>query len=66
MKAITPEGATKDIADHTIYIKIKLSGFLQTLRSWLSYLQDNPAMVVTVILIPVFGFLGKQYFDRKK
>jgi hypothetical protein len=63
--AETPEGATRDIDDRTFYIRIKMVGLGQVIRSWLVYLQDNPGMVITVILIPLIGYFGKRYFDRR-
>jgi hypothetical protein len=60
-----PEGKPKDIDDRTFHIKIKITGFWQMLRTWWIYLQDNPGMVVTVILIPLIAYLGKRYFDRR-
>ena len=63
--AETPEGTVKDIDDRTFYVKVKLAPPTQMVRSWWSYLQDNPALVVTVILIPLIAFFGKRYFDRK-
>lgn len=63
--AETPEGATRDIDDRTFFIRIKMVGFGQVIRSWLVYLQDNPGMVLTVILIPLIGYFGKRYLDRR-
>lgn len=60
-----PAGDFEDIDDRTFYIKVKMVGIGQTIRSWISYLQDNKGMVVTVILIPLFAYFGKRYFDRK-
>ncbi len=64
--AETPEGVIKDIDDRTFYVKVKLTPPIVVVRSWWSYLTDNPAMVVTVILIPLIAYFGKRYFDRKK
>lgn len=64
--AETPAGTVKDIEDRTFYIKVKMIGTYQVIRSWWAYLQDNPGMVVTVILIPLVAFLGKRFFDRKQ
>lgn len=63
--AETPEGVVKDIDDRTFYVKVKLANPDDVVRSWWSYLTDNPAMVITVILIPLIAFFGKRYFDRK-
>lgn len=63
--AETPSGAQKDIDDRTFYIRIKMTGPFQMIRSWLTYLQDNPGLVLTVILIPLIAFFGKRYFERR-
>lgn len=63
--AVTPNGVTKDIDDKTFFIKVKMMGTCQLIRSWWAYLQDNPGIVVTVILVPLIAFFGKRFFDRK-
>jgi hypothetical protein len=63
--AETPTGKPKDIDDRTFHIKIKITGFWQMVLSWWIYLQDNPGMVVTVILIPLIAYIGKRYFDSR-
>lgn len=63
--AETPAGEPKDIDDRTFYIRIRMTGPNQTVRSWVTYLQDHPGLVLTAILIPMLGFFGKRYFERK-
>jgi hypothetical protein len=60
-----PVGTQVYIDDRTFFIKVKMVGIGQTIRSWITYMQDNKGMVVTVILIPLFAYFGKRYFDRK-
>ena len=64
--AETPSGVQKDIDDRTFFIKVKMTGPVQMIRSWGTYLQDNPGLVLTVILIPLIASFGKRYLDRKK
>lgn len=63
--AETPESAPKDIDDRTFYIRIRMTDPGQTARGWLAYLQDNPELFLTAILIPLIAFFGKRYFDRR-
>jgi len=59
-----PDGSKEAFQAQSIPIKIDVQRNL--LRRVWNYMIDNPGIVLTAILIPVLGFLGRSLFNRKK
>jgi len=62
---IVSEGPNEVLDDRNLNIHIDINNSSLFRRIWI-YLLDNPAIIVTVILIPVIAFFAKRWLDRKK
>jgi hypothetical protein len=56
--------STEELENRKIPIRIKLEQNM--IRKLWAALLDDPKYFLTVILVPVIGYLGKKYFDKKK
>jgi hypothetical protein len=56
--------ASEKLEDRSIPIRIKLEQNI--LRKLWTVLLDDPKYLLSAILIPLFAFFGKRYFDQKK
>lgn len=63
--AEAPNGTVKTIDDKTIYIKVKIKN-RQIIRDIWIYLMDNPQFIIAAILLPLIGYFGKRYIERKR
>lgn len=56
--------SSEELENRKIPIRIKLEQNM--IRKLWAALLDDPKYFLTVILVPVIGYLGKKYFDKKK
>jgi hypothetical protein len=56
--------STEELENRKIPIRIKLEQNM--IRKLWAALLDDPKYFLTVILVPLIGYLGKKYFDKKK
>jgi len=59
-----PDGSKEAFQAQSIPIKIAIQRNL--LRRVWAYMIDNPGIVLTAILIPLFGFIGRSIFNKRK
>jgi len=55
----------KDFEDKFLLIKVKIKSFWDIIRDWLVYLTNNPAYVISAILIPLIAYFGNRYFSNR-
>ncbi|MBX9782627.1 MAG: hypothetical protein K2X48_04950 [Chitinophagaceae bacterium] len=55
--------ASEELENRSIPIRIKLEQNI--IRKLWAVLLDDPKYLLTVILVPVIGYFGKKYYDRK-